>query len=419
VETKVVVAIRYLQIEGVSHAHLFLFQRDGTLVRQLTQENSGQAHDPVFSPNGAEIVYQRGNGKKEEWRAVSPSGKNDHLLDKAPAWYQERSVAPPQFGFPESVRVADGSERTSTAAKAGEIRFALPGGSLELILKDDGKLKSSGDPCEFPKKAWLHEAGKEADVCVEDFPVFSPKRAGNDKEFWAGPLPGGIVANEERKDAEVRPEGLVAETVLLSGGSPFLESPPLQAVFFSQHRGSTDGVGQFALDLHSNRLFELTPNGGPIYALPGLSEFACVCGQRYLPLGDGMRTVDCSYFDLWDAKMQRTRFAAARPAVFLARLFKCEARSRFRSAFRKTDKLAATASPERRTCRVHAFEAASHSAIRRSITNGPHGSSAAMKTFAQRLTGHFATSRVRKSATQRMTKRTPCTHPVTRTACGM
>ena len=45
--SEIVVAIRYLQAEGESHAHLFLYGEDGTLLRQLTKENSGQDLDPV------------------------------------------------------------------------------------------------------------------------------------------------------------------------------------------------------------------------------------------------------------------------------------------------------------------------------------------------------------------------------------
>jgi hypothetical protein len=124
-----------------------------------------------------------------------------------------------------------------------------------------------------------------------------------------------MVPNEERKDDGIREDGTVAQTLLFCKASPFLEVPPLRAVFFTQHRGSTDGVGLFAVDLKGRRMFEMSPNGGYLYVLTGLPECACVCEQRYLPLGDGQKTVDCSYLDLWDAKMQRTRFANARPAL--------------------------------------------------------------------------------------------------------
>jgi hypothetical protein len=311
----VVVAIRYYQIEGTSHARLYLFQRDGKQVRQLTKDSNGQDHDPVFSPDGGEIVYQRTTGEKEQFRAISPSGDKDRALESAPEWYASQAAPPPAFGAPESIEV-NGEKRLSLTAKAGDIPFPLPGGGLELTLKDDPERKQAGDPDWFPKRTWLRETAGGKEVCLETFPVFSPKRAGKEKEFWASPLPGGSVAHEERKDEDIRWESTVAETILLRDKSPFLDSPPLLAAFFLQHRGSTDGSGVFAADLHEKRLYELTPNGGVLYALPGLPAFACVCTQRYLPLGDGKRTVNCSYLDLWDAKMRRVRFAEARPALF-------------------------------------------------------------------------------------------------------
>lgn len=39
---EIVVAIRYLQAEGTSHAHLYLYREDGKLLRQLTSDNTGQ-----------------------------------------------------------------------------------------------------------------------------------------------------------------------------------------------------------------------------------------------------------------------------------------------------------------------------------------------------------------------------------------
>src|SRR5436305_8535012 len=38
--SEIVIAIRYLQPEGTSHSHLYLFREDGKLVRQLTNDSS-------------------------------------------------------------------------------------------------------------------------------------------------------------------------------------------------------------------------------------------------------------------------------------------------------------------------------------------------------------------------------------------
>ena len=47
--SEIVVAIRYLQAEGVSHSHLYLYRDDGKFLRQLTSDNSGQDVDPIFA----------------------------------------------------------------------------------------------------------------------------------------------------------------------------------------------------------------------------------------------------------------------------------------------------------------------------------------------------------------------------------
>ena len=57
--SEVVVAIRYLQAEGESHSHLYLYREDGTLLRQLTKEERGQDLDPMFAQDGETIVFTR------------------------------------------------------------------------------------------------------------------------------------------------------------------------------------------------------------------------------------------------------------------------------------------------------------------------------------------------------------------------
>src|SRR2546423_13307486 len=74
-ESEIVVAIRYLEADGTSHAHLFLYREDGKLLRQLTKDDSGQDLDPIFAPDGATIVFTReiGENKFEFW-SVEPKG---------------------------------------------------------------------------------------------------------------------------------------------------------------------------------------------------------------------------------------------------------------------------------------------------------------------------------------------------------
>src|SRR5437667_11254308 len=58
-DAEIVIAIRYLQAEGTSHSHLYLYREDGKLLRQLTNDNSGQDSGPIFAPDGSMIVFTR------------------------------------------------------------------------------------------------------------------------------------------------------------------------------------------------------------------------------------------------------------------------------------------------------------------------------------------------------------------------
>src|SRR5215470_8585052 len=82
---EIVVAIRYLQAQGVSHSHLYLYREDGKLLRQLTNDNSGQDLSPVFSSDGSAIVFTREKpGDVHEFWSVAPLGTNLKKLDAAP-----------------------------------------------------------------------------------------------------------------------------------------------------------------------------------------------------------------------------------------------------------------------------------------------------------------------------------------------
>src|SRR3954454_3800348 len=86
--SEIVVAIRYLQAQGESHAHLFLYREDGTLLRQLTKEERGQDLDPMFAADGETIVFTRevAENKFEYW-SIEPKGSELKQLDAAPEWY--------------------------------------------------------------------------------------------------------------------------------------------------------------------------------------------------------------------------------------------------------------------------------------------------------------------------------------------
>ena len=87
-ESELVIAIRYLHAQGTSHSHLYLYREDGKLLRQLTNDNSGQDSGPIFSPDGETIVFTREmpNNVREFW-SVKPGGTDLKKLDAAPDWY--------------------------------------------------------------------------------------------------------------------------------------------------------------------------------------------------------------------------------------------------------------------------------------------------------------------------------------------
>src|SRR5213079_3226975 len=99
--SEIVVAIRYLQAEGESHSHLFLYREDGTLLRQLTKEESGQDLDPIFAPDGETIVFTReiAENKFEYW-SVEPKGGGLKRLGAEPEWYATTKSSP-FFVWPE------------------------------------------------------------------------------------------------------------------------------------------------------------------------------------------------------------------------------------------------------------------------------------------------------------------------------
>ena len=314
--SSVVISIRYLQREGTSHAHLYLFDGEAKRVRRLTNDEAGQDHDPVFSPDGSAIVYQRTLKEGEQCRQVSSAGDGDQRIGEVPKWYGDRDGRPARFNYPAAVPTPEGGRRLFTAGKPGDIAFKTKDGKASIVLKDGAVHPADpNDPSWYPKIPFLHEESGKDDVSIETFSVFSPTREKNVKEFWTAPLPQGNVPHEPQSNEGHGVFGEMAETVLLLENSPFLEAEPMRVAFFSQHRGSTEGEGLFAFDLKTRNLFELAPNGGSIIPMPGLPWFACVCEQRYLPM-EGFSSVNCDYLDLWDAGMRRIRFAEKKPARF-------------------------------------------------------------------------------------------------------
>src|SRR5438874_2273193 len=92
-DSEIVIAIRYLQAKGTSHSHLYLYREDGKLLRQLTNDDSGQDSDPIFSGDGGTIVFTREKDQREFWSS-DPLGKKLKKLTTAPDWYSAAKNSP-------------------------------------------------------------------------------------------------------------------------------------------------------------------------------------------------------------------------------------------------------------------------------------------------------------------------------------
>src|SRR5438874_10959368 len=92
---EIVIAIRYLQTQGTSHSHLYLYREDGKLLRQLTNDSSGQDSGPIFASDGATIVFTREkpNNVREFW-SIDPRGAGLKKLEAAPDWYTQAKSSP-------------------------------------------------------------------------------------------------------------------------------------------------------------------------------------------------------------------------------------------------------------------------------------------------------------------------------------
>ncbi len=274
--SEAVVAIRYLKAEGISHAHLYLFTEGGTLLRQLTNDAQGQDRDPVFSPDGATIVFSREAEKGMEVWSIEPRGAGLAKLGAAPPWYAAAKNSP-FYGYPTEGDGGDGDFGRRN------IRYKAPDDSVEVVIRE---LK--GD-----EHDQVDGLGHGAHYLLRD-----PK-TGSEVEF--GKIPGfeGVYdLLEEAKDHR-----------------RFLLDPPLRIAFFGLHLNSTDGDTVYALDLKERKFVRLSPNWAAPVPLPGEAAFLTFTSVRYVPIPGTRKTANCSYLEHWDASCHKIRYAHEGPAI--------------------------------------------------------------------------------------------------------
>ena len=294
--SEIVVAIRYLQAEGTSHSHLYLYRDDGKFLRQLTNDNTGQDVDPIFAPDGASIVFtrERPNNSPLEFWSVRPLGGDLKKLDSAPDWYEQTKTSPyftNRDATPATESPSATSSETSSAARTpagiiGERRsYKAPDGSAELILRED--------PSDPDDQVNGEKHGKHY--------VIRYLKTGIQADF--GTLPGFVGAYEILHESQ-------------KPNRQFLFDGLLRVAFFGLHLNSTDGDTTFALDVNGPRFVRLSPNWAAPVPLPGEAAFLTLAENRYIPIPGTTKTVNCSYMERWDAQLQKIRYARPNaPAV--------------------------------------------------------------------------------------------------------
>ena len=287
--SEIVIAIRYLQAEGTSHSHLYLFREDGRLLRQLTNANSGQDFAPIFAPDGSMIVFTRekSNNAREFW-SVDPLVKALKKLQAAPDWYVAAKSSPyftnvePQESTSPNPSASPEESVSPTATPIHT--YKSPDGSVELILRDDPNDEDDQ----------IDGSGHGKHYLLRDL------KTGAETEFEK--LPGfygvyGLLHDSNDKDQH------------------FLFDGPLHLAFFDLHLNSTDGDTVFALDLNGPRLVRLSPNWAAPIPLPGEAAFLTFTENRYVPIPGSKKTANCSYMEHWDEKLNKIRYAREKSAA--------------------------------------------------------------------------------------------------------
>lgn len=289
VDSEIVIAIRYLQAEGTSHSHLYLYREDGKLLRQLTNDNSAQESAPIFAPDGETIVFtqEKPNNVREFW-SVAPRGINLKKLDTAPDWYtQAKSSAYFTNIGPEeaaSAAATPSPTESSSPSTTPAPSYKSPDGSFQLILREDAN--DEDDQINGP--------GHGKHFVLRDL------KTGTETEF--SKIPGFYGAFEILHDDQ-------------DENRNFLFEGPLRLAFFGLHLNSTDGDTVFALDLNGPRFVSLSPNWATPILLPGEPAFLTFTENRYVPIPGSKKTANCSYIERWDDKLNHIRYAREKSAA--------------------------------------------------------------------------------------------------------
>ena len=287
--SEIVIAIRYLQAEGISHSHLYLYREDGKLLRQLTNDDSAQDSTPIFAPDGNVIVFTRekSNNAREFW-SVDPIGKALKKLEAAPDWYTSAKSSPyfTNAEPEESTSAASSNSPTESGSPSPTPvpTYKSPDDSFELILRED--LNDEDDQIDGP---------------------------GHGKHYLLRDLKTGVETGFSKLPGFEGVFGLLHDNQ--DNNRHFLFDGLLRLAFFDLHLNSSDGDTVFALDLTGPRLVRLSPNWATPIPLPGEAAFLTFTENRYMPIPGSKKTANCSYMEHWDEKLNEIRYAREKSAA--------------------------------------------------------------------------------------------------------
>jgi hypothetical protein len=291
-DSEIVIAIRYLQAKGTSHSHLYLYREDGKLLRQLTNDNSGQDVDPIFAHDGETIVFTREkpNDTREFW-SIDPRGTHLKKLEAAPDWYiatksspyftnqedeeQSASAAPVENAEPTRHQNTTALDATANAEDRPPATIKAPDGSGEIFWR---KGNDTNDPMDWVMWFRDSKSGQETQIGnLRGFPSFEPLRL------------------RQGKDGQ------------------FLFEGPLRLVFFSTHLNSSDGDTVEAFDFNKRKLIQLSPNWATPIPLPGEAAFLTLTDNRYVEIPGSTKTANCSYMERWGTNIKETCYEQHEP----------------------------------------------------------------------------------------------------------
>jgi hypothetical protein len=303
-DSEIVVAIRYLQAKGTSHSHLYLYREDGKLLRQLTNDNSGQDVDPIFASDGETIVFTREkpNDAREVW-SIDPRATKLKKLDAAPDWYSATKSSPAftsgdEEEAPSSSPTPPQEESASAAASPAPPDESAAQREHSSVTALDAVADATDRPPEIIKAPdgsgeifWRKgKEGEGPEEVLNWVMWFRDSKSG--QEIQIGRLPGfpsfeplHITGNKDQQ---------------------FLFEGPLRLTFFSCHLDSTNGDTVEAFDFNKRKLIQLSPNYATPFPLPGEPAFLTLTENRYVPIPGSTKTANCSYIERWAANLKES-----------------------------------------------------------------------------------------------------------------